>query len=105
LHIDTEIEEQEEHIVSSSEDDDVKDETYRISPRAARGAAFDDDEDEEMEDLEDEPIRHVEDEQEEVEEQGAKGTANPQQRGRVPFPHKPTIRRPHKPLSYNVICY
>jgi hypothetical protein len=97
LHIDTEIEEQEEHIVSSSEDDDVKDETYRISPRAARGAAFDDDEDEGMEDLEDE--------QEEVEEQGAKGTANPQQRGRVPFPHKPTIRRPHKPLSYNVICY
>jgi hypothetical protein len=57
IEIEIEIEEEEEHIVTSSEDDDVEDENYRISPRAARGAAFDDDEDE---DIEDKPIRQVE---------------------------------------------
>jgi hypothetical protein len=54
MHIETEIKEEEEHIVSSSEDDDMEDETYWISPRVARGAAFDDDEDEKMDDVEDE---------------------------------------------------
>jgi hypothetical protein len=35
-----EIEEEEEHVVSLSEGDDVEDETYRISPRAGRRAAL-----------------------------------------------------------------
>jgi hypothetical protein len=51
--------------------------------------------------MDDEPIRQVGDE----EEEGTKGIANPQTRGRDAFPRKPTIRKPHKPLSYNVICY
>jgi hypothetical protein len=90
MHIDTEIEEEEEeHIVSSSEDDDMEDETYRISPRAFRGAALDD-EDEIMEgddDVGDELKRQFEEE----EKERAEEIANPQQRGRIPFPHKPTI--------------
>jgi hypothetical protein len=57
-----------------------------------------------MEYAEDEPIREVEDE----EEEGNEGIGNPQQRGRVPFPHKPTIRKPHKPLnqqsSHRCLC-
>jgi hypothetical protein len=103
MDIDLEIEE-EEHIVESSDDDDVEDENYRISPRAARESVLDDDEDENMDDvneIEDELRRQVEEE----EEEGAKGIANPQQRGRIPFYPKPTIRRPHKPLSYSAICY
>jgi hypothetical protein len=51
--------------------------------------------------IEDELRRQVEEE----EEKGAEGIANPQQRGRIPFYPKPTIRRPHKPLRYNVIYY
>jgi hypothetical protein len=102
MDIDSEIEE--EHIIESSVDDDVEDENYMISPRVARGAVLDDDEDENMDDadeieVEDELRRQVE------EEEGAKGNANPQQRGRIPFHPKPTIRRLHKPLSYNVKCY
>jgi hypothetical protein len=89
---------EEENIVSSSEDDDVEDETYWISPRAARRAASNEEEEEEIEDAEDEPFRQVEDEEEEW-------NGNPQQIGRVLFPRKPTIRRPHKPLSYNAISY
>jgi hypothetical protein len=104
MHIDIEIEEKQEHIVSSSEDDDVEDETYQISPRAARGVAFDDDEimeEDDDDEEEEDPIRQVEEE----EEEGAEGIKNPQQRGRIPFPPKPTIRKHHKPLSYNVVCY
>jgi hypothetical protein len=96
--------EEEEHIVESSDDDDVEDESYMISPRATRESVLDDDEDETMDDdneIEDELRRQVEEE----EEEGAEGIANPQQRGRTPFHPKPTIRRPHKPLSYNAICY
>jgi hypothetical protein len=78
MHIEIEIEEEEEHIVTSSEDDDMEDENYQVSPRAARGVAFDDDEDE---DIVDEPMRQVEHGDEE--EEGIEGTANPQQRGRV----------------------
>jgi hypothetical protein len=62
-----EIEEEEEHVVSLSEGDDVEDETYRISPRAGRRAAFDDDEimeeGDEEDDVEEEPIRQVEEEE------------------------------------------
>jgi hypothetical protein len=103
MDIDLEIEE-EEHIVESSDDYDVKGENYRISPRAARESILDDDEDKNMDDankIEDELRRHVDEE----EEEGAEGIANPQQRGRIPFLPKPTIRRPHKPLSYSAICY
>jgi hypothetical protein len=103
MDINLEIEE-EEHIVESSDDDDVEDESYMISPRAARESVLDDDEDENMDDaneIEDELRRQVEEE----EEEGAEGIANPQQRGRIPFHPKPTIRRPHKTLSYNAICY
>jgi hypothetical protein len=103
MDIDLEIEE-EEHIVESSDDDDVEDENYRISPRAARESVLDDDEDENMDDaneIEDELRRQVEEE----EEEGAEGITNPQQRGRIPFYPKPTIRRPHKPLNYSAICY
>jgi hypothetical protein len=96
MHIHTEIEEEEEeHIISSSEDDDVEDENYQISPRIARGAALDDDKDEDMADVENEPRRQVEEE----EEDGS------QQRGMIPFHPKQTIRRPHKPLSYNAKSY
>jgi hypothetical protein len=101
MHIDTEIEEEEEHIFSSSEDDDVEDENYRISPSTARGAAIYDDEDKDLDDVEDELRSQVAEE----EEEGAEGIANPQQRGRIPFHRKPTIRRPHKTLSYNAKCY
>jgi hypothetical protein len=90
--------EEEEHIVESSDDDDVEDESYMISPRAAREFVLDDDEDENMDDaneIDDELRRQVEEE----EEEGAEGIANPQQRGRIPFHPKPTIRRPHKPLT------
>jgi hypothetical protein len=103
MHIDLEIEEG-EHIVESSDDDDVEDESYMISPRAARESVLDDDEDENMDDaneIEDELRRQVDEE----EEEGAKRIANPQQRGRISFHPKPTIRRPHKPLSNNAICY
>jgi hypothetical protein len=104
MHIDLKIEEEEHIVESSDDDDDVEDESYMISPRAARESVLDDDEDENMDDtneIEDELRRQVEEE----EEERAEGTANPQQRGRIPFHPKPTIRRPHKPLSYNVICY
>jgi hypothetical protein len=87
MHIDTDIEE--EHIVFL----------------ARRAASDDDDEEEEMEDAEDEPIRQVEIEEEDEEDEGNEGIGNPQQRGSAPFPCKPTIRRPHKPLSYNAISY
>jgi hypothetical protein len=103
MDIDLEIEE-EEHIVESSDDDDVEDESYMISPRVARESVLDDDEDENMDEankIEDELRRQVEEE----EEERAEGIANPQQRGRIPFHPKPTIKRPHKPLSYNAICY
>jgi hypothetical protein len=103
MDIDLEIEE-EEHIVESSDDDDVEDESYMISPRAAMESVLDDDEDENMDDaneIKDELRRQVDEE----EEEGAEEIANPQQRGRIPFHPKPTIRRPHKPLSYNDICY
>jgi hypothetical protein len=105
MGIDLEIEE-EEHIVESSDDDDddVEDENYKISLRAAREYVLDDDEDENMDDaneIEDELRRQVEEE----EEEGAEGIANPQQRGRILFHPNPTIRRPHKPLSYSAICY
>jgi hypothetical protein len=103
MDIDLEIKE-EEHIVESSDDDDVEDESYMISPRAARGSVLNDDEDENMDDaneIEDELRRQVEEE----EEEGADRIANLQQRGRISFHPKPTIRRPHKPLSYNDICY
>jgi hypothetical protein len=33
------------------------------------------------------------------------GTLNPRSQGRVPFNPSPTIRRPHKPLSYHVTSY
>jgi hypothetical protein len=103
MHIDLEIKE-EEHIVESSDDDDVEDESYMISPSATRESVLNDDEDENMDDsneIEDELRRQVDEE----EEEGAEEIANTQQRGRIPFHPKPTIRRPHKPLSYNAICY
>jgi hypothetical protein len=99
---DSEIEK--EHIVESNDDDDVEDENYRISPRATRRAVLDDDEDENMDDVdevEDELRRQIEEE----EEKGAEGNANPQQRGRIPFYPKTTIRKLHKPLRYNAISY
>jgi hypothetical protein len=75
-----------------------------ISPRAAMECVLDDDEDENLDDaneIKDELRRQAEGE----EEEGAEGIANLQQRGRTSFHPKPTIRRPHKPLSYNAICY
>jgi hypothetical protein len=103
MDIDLEIEE-EEHIVESSYDDDVKDQNYRISPRVARGVVLDDDEDENKDDvngIEDDVRGRVEQE----DEKGAEGNASPQQRGRILFHFKPSIRRPHKTLSYNTKCY
>jgi hypothetical protein len=103
MDIDLEIKE-EDHIVESSDDDDMEDESYMISPRATMESILDDDEDEDIDDaneIEDELRRQVEEEEEEY----AEGIANPQQRGRIFFHPKPTIRRPHKPLSYNAICY
>jgi hypothetical protein len=101
MDIDLEIEEK-EHIVESSDDDDVEDESYMISPRAARESVLNEDENmDDANEIEDELRRQVKEE----EEEGAEGIANPQQRGRIPFHPKPTIRRSHKPLSYNAICY
>jgi hypothetical protein len=103
MDIDLEIEE-EQHIVESSDDDDVEDENYMISPRAARESVLDDDVDRNMDDaneIEDELRRQVEEE----EEEGAEAIANPQQRGMISFHPKPTIRRSYKPLSYSAICY
>jgi hypothetical protein len=100
MHIDSEIEE--EHIVESSDDDDVEDENYQISPRIARGVVLDEEDDEYMDDaaeIEDEFRRQVE--EEEMEERWIRSQRN----AKIPFRPKPTLRRAHKPLSYNVINY
>jgi hypothetical protein len=98
IHIDTEIEEVEEDPMETSDDESTDDETYKMSPVSPSENNFEND----IESIESELRRHVE---EEEQEEMVEGTLNPISRGRVPFIPSPTIRRPHKPLSYHVTSY
>jgi hypothetical protein len=98
IHIDMEIEEVEEDHMETSDDESADDETYKMSPVPPSENNFEDD----VESIESELRRQVE--EEELEEM-VEGTLNPRSQGRVPFNPSPTIRRPHKPLSYHVTSY
>jgi hypothetical protein len=98
MHIDTEIEEVEEDPMETSDDESADDETYKMSVVPLSENISEDD----VENIESELRRQ--DEEEEQEEM-VEGTLNPRSRGRVPFNHSPTIRRPHKPLSYHATSY
>jgi hypothetical protein len=98
MHIDTEIEEVEEDLMETSDDESADDETYKMSLVPPSENSSEDD----VESIESELRRQVkEEEQEEIIE----GTLNPRSQGMVPFNPSPTIRRPHKPLSYHVTSY
>jgi hypothetical protein len=98
MHIDTEIEEVEEDPMESSDDESADDETYKMSPVPPSENSSEDD----VESIESVLRRQVE---EEDQEEMVEGTLNPRSRGRVPLNPSPTIRRPHKPLSYRVTSY
>jgi hypothetical protein len=98
MHIDTEIEEVEEDPMETSDDESTDDETYKMSLVPPSENSSEDD----VESIESELRRQVE---EEEQEEMVEGTLNPRSRGRVPFNPSPTIRRPHKPLSYHVTNY
>jgi hypothetical protein len=98
MHIDTEIEEVEEDPMETSDDESADDETYKMSVVPLSENISEDD----VENIESELRRQVE---EEEQEEMVEGTLNPRSRGRVPFNHSPTIRRPHKPLSYHATSY
>jgi hypothetical protein len=98
MHIDTKIEEVEEDPIETSDDESVDDETYKMSLVPPSENSSEDD----VESIESELRRQVE---EEEQEEMVEGTLNPRSRGRVPFNPSPTIRRPHKPLSYHVTSY
>jgi hypothetical protein len=76
----------------------IDDETYKMSSVPPSKNSSEDD----VESIESELRRQVEEE-----EQGemVEGTLNPRSQGRVPFNPSPTIRRPHKPLSYYDTSY
>jgi hypothetical protein len=98
MHIDTEIEEVEEDPMETGDDESADDETYKLSLVPPSENSSEDD----VESIESELRRQVEKkEQEEMVE----GTLNPGSRGRVSFNPSPTIRRPHKPLSFHVTSY
>jgi hypothetical protein len=98
MHIDMEIEEVEEDPMETSDDESADDETYKMSlvPPSENNSKDD------VECIESELRRQVE---EEEQEEMVEGTLNPRSRGRVTFNPSPTIRRPHKPLSYHVTSY
>jgi hypothetical protein len=98
MHIDTKIEEVEEDPMETSDDESADDETYKMSPVPPSKNSSEDD----VESIESELRRQVE---EEEQEEMVEGALNPRYRGRVPFNPSPTIRRPHKPLSYHVTSY
>jgi hypothetical protein len=98
MHIDTEIEEVEEDPMETSDDESADDKPYKMSPVPPSENSSEDD----VESIESELRRHVE---EEEQEEMVEGTLNPRSRGRVPFNPSPTIRRPHKPLSFHVTRY
>jgi hypothetical protein len=98
MHIDTEIEEVEEDPMETNDNESTDDEIYKMSPVPPSENSSEDD----VESIESELRRQVE---EEEQEEMVKGTLNPRSRGRVPFNASPTIRRPHKPLSYHVTSY
>jgi hypothetical protein len=98
MHIDTEIEEVEEDKMKTSDDESTDDETYKMSLVPPSKNSSEDD----VESIESELRRQVE---EEEQEEMVEGTLNLRSRGRVPFNPSPTIRRPHKPLSYHVTSY
>jgi hypothetical protein len=97
-HIDTKIEKVEEDPMETSDDESADDETYKMSLVPPSENSSEDD----VESIESELRRQVE---EEEQEEMVEGTLNPRSRGRVPFNPSPTIRRPHKPLSYHVTSY
>jgi hypothetical protein len=98
MHIDTEIEEVEEDPMETSDDESADDETYKMSLVPPSENSSEDD----VESIENELRRQVE---EEEQEEMVEETLNPRSQGRVPFNPSPTIRRPHKPLSYDVTSY
>jgi hypothetical protein len=98
MHIDMEIEEVEEDPMETSDDESAYDETYKMSPVPPSENSSEDD----VESIESELRRQT---KEEEQEEMVEGTLNPRSRGRVPFNPSPTIRRPHKPLTYHVTSY
>jgi hypothetical protein len=98
MHIDMEIEEVEEDPMETNDDESTDDETYKMSPVPPSENSSEND----VESIESELRRQVE---EEEQEEMVEGTLNPRSRGRVPFNPSPTIRRPHKPLSYHIRSY
>jgi hypothetical protein len=98
MHIDTEVEEVDEDPMETCDDESVDDETYKMPPVPPSKNSSEDD----VESIESELRRQVE---EEEQEEMVEGTLNPRSRGRAPFNPSPTIRRPHKPLSYHVTSY
>jgi hypothetical protein len=98
MHIDTEIEEVKEDPMETSDDEPTDDETNKMSSVPSSENSSEDD----VESIESEPRRQIEKEEQ---EEMVEGTLNPRSRGRVPFNPSPTIKRPHKPLSYHVTSY
>jgi hypothetical protein len=84
--------------METSDDESTDDETYKMSPIPPSKNSSEDD----VESIESELRRQVE---EEEQEEMVEPTLNPRSRGRVPFNPSPTIRKPHKPLSYHVASY
>jgi hypothetical protein len=98
MHIDTEIEEVEEDPMETSDNESADDKTYKISLVPPSENSSEDN----VDSIESELRRQF---QEEEQEEMVEGTLNPRSRGRVTFNPSPTIRRPHKPLSYHVTSY
>jgi hypothetical protein len=104
MRIETEIEEV--NPMDTSDDESAEDETSRMSlvPPSENSA---------KDEIESNAsgVRHeIEEEEEEEEEEGeeermVEGTLNPRSRRRAPFNPIPTMRSPHKPLSYHVTSY
>jgi hypothetical protein len=84
--------------METNDDESANDKTYKMSPVPPSENSSKDD----VESIENELSRQVE---EEEQEEMVEGTLNPRSRGRVPFNPSPTIRSPHKPLSYHVTSY
>jgi hypothetical protein len=98
MSIDTEIEEEEEDSMETSDDELADAETYRMSLIPLSENSIEDD----VESIESELRGQVE---EEEQEGVVKGTLNPRSPIKAPFNPSPTIGRPHKLLSYHVTSY
>jgi hypothetical protein len=98
MHIDPEIEEVEEDLTETSDDESPSDETYKMSPvPPSENSNEDDDESNDS---------GVKQEDENNEKEGmVEGTLNPQSRRRDPFHPGPTIHIPRMSLRYIMTSY